>query len=284
MYMLYLVILYSFFSLSSFASEIKVLNFNTMCDICSGSSREEFPERIKLFQSIIKIYSPNLIALQEVRTASQVKEIIKNFPHYKYYTLENSFISYADPTVIYDSSRFELLNSFQKWLGPTPDGFISIGWKWALPRQIIGIKLKDKKTSEVFYFLSSHFDNRIENLRGATKLVQKTIANLDAPALFAADTNTTVDMPEYKDMLGTNLFNAFDQKNELSLVGQYKKERELCYTRKGKKFPECRVDHVLYTKDFPWKARSFLIDTLKMENGKFPSDHRPVIVKFDYKN
>lgn len=268
--------------MNSAIADITLLNFNTMCDVCSGSSWSGYSKRIESFHKIFKIYSPELIALQEVRTISQVEDIIENFPHYKFVATDSFFMSYADPTIIYDSRRFELLKSKNYWLGPDGENSFTFGWKISLPRQVLVTKLKDKKNDQEFYFVSSHFDNRIENLRGAAILTRKILEKLDAPILFAADTNLTVDMPAYKNMTKGLLLNAFDIKKEFSIVGSYSNDKEICYKRKGKKFPECRVDHILLSEDAPWQVRKFMIETMKMDDGAFPSDHRPVIVRLIY--
>jgi endonuclease/exonuclease/phosphatase family metal-dependent hydrolase len=264
-------------------AKVNILNFNTMCDYCKGSDSANFPKRIKAIQDLIKIYKPDLISLQEVRTAGQIESIIKPFSKYKYVATDLWFFSYADPTIIYNQNKYLLIEKKQFWLGPVKPGSFSMGWKFALPRQLISVLLEDISTKRRFYFLSSHFDNRIENLNGAAGFVNKYIRSLTLPVIFAADTNMTVDMPEYKKLLGTNLENAFDLKKELSIVGKYQEEKELCYHAKGSKFPECRVDHFLISKGSPWNVERFLIDTLKTEGGKFPSDHRPVIIQLSDK-
>ena len=264
---------------SPYAFSQTILNFNTMCDFCSGSKYSEFDKRIEMFSNLIKIYKPDLIALQEVRTKSQIEEILKEFKDYEFVLTETWLMSYADPTIIFNKNKYKLIDKKNYWLGPNQDGSFSLGWKLALPRQIISVLLEDLETKEKFYFLSSHFDNRVENLTGAAKFVNSLISKLEHPVLFAADTNITTDMKQYKDLIGNNLINAFDVKKELSIVGSYKTEKELCYHRKGKTFPECRVDHVFLSKDSPWVVQSFLLETIKLESGSFPSDHRPIIVK-----
>lgn len=260
-------------------AEITLINFNTMCDVCSGSSITEFSDRVKTFQKIFKIYQADLIALQEVRTVSQLKKILAPFPHYKYIATDSLLLSYADPALVYDSRKFDLITSKNYWLGPGDGSSISLGWKFALPRQFILAKLKDKTTSEEFYFATTHLDNRIENLGGGAKFIRRELLKLKAPIIFAGDTNLTVDMPIYKNLVFNFFRNAFDLKKEFSVAGNYKSDKEICYTRKGKKFPECRVDHVLLNKNSPWIVRKFMLETIKMENGNFPSDHRPVIIK-----
>ncbi len=271
--------LLSFLFTGVLRADITLINFNTMCDVCSGATLSEYSQRVETFQNIFKVYQPDLIALQEVRTVGQLKKILEPFPHYKYFATDSFLLSYADPALIYDSRRFELIDSKNYWLGPGDGDSINLGWKFALPRQFLIIKLKDKQTQKEFYFATTHLDNRKENLRGGAKFIRKKLLQLKKPLIFAGDTNLTVDMPIYKNMTLNFFRNAFDLKKEFSVAGSYKSDKEICYTRKGKKFPECRVDHVLLNKKSPWIVRKFMLETMKMKNGKFPSDHRPVIIK-----
>lgn len=278
-----LIVLMVIFSFNS-GAEITLLNFNTMCDFCSGSKISEYPKRIESIQKLIKIYNPDLMSLQEFRTKSQVEELIKPFGSYGVIATESFLMSYADPAIVYNKDKFKLLDSENYWIGPDGSDSFTFGWKLSLPRQIIVAKFLDIKQNLQFYLVSSHFDNRIENLRGAASFARSILTPLDLPIIFAADTNLTVDMPAYKDMVKDLLDNAFDIKKEFSIIGQYASDKEICYIRKGKKFPQCRVDHVLLSKNSPWDVRKFMIETMRMDDGNFPSDHRPIIIRLTYKN
>lgn len=276
------ILLISLLFLCQARADFTLLNFNTMCDVCNGSSWSGYSKRVKSFHNLFKIYKPELMALQEVRTISQLKEILEPFEHYKFVATDSLLLSYADPAIVYDSRRFELIETKNYWLGPGGETSFTFGWKLSLPRQILITKLKDKVKGLEFYFISSHFDNRIENLLGAAKFTKSVLKKLEAPILFAADTNLTVDMPAYQKMIDGLFINAFDVKKEFSVIGNYSSDKEICYHRKGKKFPQCRVDHVLLSVEAPWTVRKFMIETMRMDDGKFISDHRPVIVKLKY--
>lgn len=270
---------------STFAVNLRVLNFNTMCDFCKGSEFTDYSNRSKALNSIIKMHSPDLIALQELRSTTHVKMILKDLKNYDFIATDSLLMSYADPAIAYNKTRYKKLTQGQFWLGKNPDQF-NLGWKFALPRQVHWVLLEHIFSGKKFYFMSSHFDNRVENLLGASHLVPKRIKSLlkdsPYPFIFAADTNITPDVPEYKNLLSDVLINAFDLKEKFHVNGKSKDHRSLCYLRKGKVFPDCRVDHVLLDKMTKWKVKQFIIDTTKTYNQKFPSDHRPVIVDLEF--
>lgn len=250
-----------------------------MCDICKGSNYFDYKKRVTSIRHLIKTHAPDLIALQEVRSVTQIKEILKGMNQYDFITSDSFFLSYADPTIIYDKNKFTLKNSGQFWLGPEKGGF-SLGWKFSLPRQVIWAKLQSK--TKHFIFSSTHFDNRIENLKGSAHMVNNFFKNNKLPIILAADTNMTVDMPEYKELTHGVFINAFDIKKDFHITGKSKEAKDLCYLRKGKKFPACRVDHILLSKNTKWDVHSFSIDTSKKDNN-FPSDHRAVISLIEMK-
>lgn len=271
---LFMILVFQFLVNTSIATEIKILNFNTMCDVCKGSSYFGFNKRLAEIRKLIIKHKPDLISLQEIRTASQVESLFGGLPQYKYLTTENFLFSFADPTIAFNSNKFKKITNGNLWLGPKSDGF-NLGWKLSLPRQLHWVKLSFG--SKELIFAGSHFDNRIENLNGSAELLNHFFKSQTTPTILAADTNMTIDMPEYQKLVNGVFLNSFDLKNSFEVSGQYKTDKEICYTRKGKVFPECRVDHILLSKQHKWGVKKFIIDTTKDESGAFLSDHRPVI-------
>ncbi len=260
---------------NSFALSIKVMTFNTMCDFCKGSDFFNYDKRIKQIHKIIEKHRPDLIALQEVRTTGQIRKILGELPDYKIISNEGEWISYADPTLIYNAKKFELLSEHRRWLGPG-DGSFTLGWKYALPRQILWGVFKTKERNIIF--ASTHFDNLLANLLGSAYLVNKIFREAKDPVILAADTNIRTNMPEYQTLTQQVFINAFDIKKNFKVDGAYHSDKDLCYLRKGHNFPDCRVDHVLLSGQHPWQVLNYVIDTTKF-NGKFPSDHRAVITE-----
>ncbi len=257
------------------AMDFSLLSFNTMCDFCHKDNRDNFSERKELLRQVIEDHKADLVALQEVRTGGQVRDFFKNTPTYKLFFTKAVLMSYADPALAINTAKFKVLKNGQFWLGPG-EGF-SFGWKMALPRQVIWAKLKSKEDGKELYFVSGHFDNRIENLLGAADLVNQFIKGLDAPVVFAGDTNITPDFEGYSMLLGGELKNAFSLKEKFSTIGKPKQAEDLCYHRKGDKFPACRVDHILLSKGDDWKVSEWAIDVRRLgPANRFPSDHRPV--------
>lgn len=269
-----LVYLFSlFFTHSAFA--LQVMTFNTMCDFCTGSNYWNFEARVKQIRKVISTYNPELIALQEVRTVSQLKDIIKN-TQYEYIASEYFLMSYADPAILFDKTKFKLESKTQFWLGPKDS--LNFGWSFALPRQAHTATLVEIKTGKKFIFATAHFDNKRKNLMGAAKKINQKLKEQELPVIFAADTNITPDTRYYQELTKELFTNSFEIKKNFAVKGKYKSDKDLCYYRKGDQFPNCRVDHILLSSNHTWDVEGFIIDAQKFEE-KYPSDHRAVIIQ-----
>lgn len=258
----------------------KIMTFNTMCDLCKGSQFWEYQNRLNSIVQIIQSYSPDLIALQEVRSQNQIDQILKRLPHFGYYNIAKWPLNYADPTILYNKNKFVLKDAGQAWLGPTPNR-INLGWKLSLPRQYLWVRLERLDDAKNFIFSTTHFDNRIENQQGSALYINKIFKDEILPVIFAGDTNLTVDTEYYSDLIKNVFINAFDIKKNI-LQPLEKNHRDFCYLKKGKVFPKCRVDHILLSMDHDWKVDQFYIDQTKNHKGNFPSDHRPVIIDLTF--
>ena len=253
------------------------MTFNTLCDFCARENIDNFSKRKAYISSNIKKYSADLISLQEIRSGSQVEEIFKDESQYSLIYPKSLLVNYSDTALAINRKKFNIIDSGVKWLGPNNGGF-SFGWRNALPRTMVWAKVQNKKTLHEFLFIGSHFDNIKENTLGSANFINSFITNKGIPTIFAGDTNSTPNSKAYDKLVGDNLIDSFNNKGSQKVIGLHK---DLCYIAKGKEFPDCRVDHIFFSKDSIFKVNNWHIDTARFGSLKrFPSDHRPVIVNF----
>ncbi len=255
------------------------MSFNTLCDFCTKDQYDSFEQRREYIKEIISNDLPDLISLQEVRTGSQVEYLFKKLNQYQLLYKDSFFISYADAALAINKNTFKVIDSGFKWLGPN-NGSFSFGWKLALPRILVWTKLKHKLSKKEFLFIGSHFDNRVENMIGSANLVNSLIDTKNLPVIFAADTNANIDFRGYKKLVSNKLLNSFNIDPNKRVIAS-NDPKDLCYLRKGDEFPECRVDHILYSKDSIFEPIHWKIITNRFgPKNNFPSDHRPIIARF----
>lgn len=258
------------------------MSFNTMCDFCGRDGYDNFETRKKSIKKIIELENADLISLQEIRSGAQVEYFFSDKPNYELIFFENFFLSYPDPALAINKDKFKVKDKGYFWLGPN-NGNLSIGWKYALPRQVQWVKVEIISNKQQIMFLGTHFDNRVENMIGSAHMVSSFIKKQKIPVIFAGDTNCTVDFEGYAHLTNNILINSYDQFKEKRNIASASNSKNLCYLRKGKKFPECRVDHILYSKNSPWNITNWNVNTYKNGNDlNFPSDHRPVTATFSY--
>lgn len=273
-----ILLIVGFFAPLCAAVDFSVMTFNVMCDFCHKVEADVYSKRKNFIQATLQSHRSDLIALQEVRLGSQVEELFKDMSEYELFYTDSLLMSYADPAIAVNKKKFEVLDHGNFWLGPR-EGKFTLGWKLALPRQTLWVKVKSLEDDQTFIFITSHFDNRVENLLGAAKMLEEFVKAQREPVIFAADTNTTRAFEGYKN-LNSKLVNAYDIKENFSVEGEAKSEKDMCYPRKGSEFPACAVDHVLLSKDTPWKVREWTIDLRRFgKQSRFASDHRAIVAK-----
>ncbi len=260
---------------------LKVMSFNTMCDLCATKSESgRFADRLDAMADTINRHDPDLIGLQEVRTRRQIRRI-RNRLKEKYLALfARGFpLSYADPVLLLRKSRFELRDSGGFWLGPRAPNF-SLGWGIGIPRRVEYALVVDRRTGRMFYFVSAHFDNNAKNRIPSADLFAEVWRGSRFPVVFAGDTNLRPTSPGYATLLG-------EFRDSFREVSQWRyfsngmtTPSDGCNLTKTAVFPECRVDHVLLSQDAPWRIRNWGVDVYQYPKTRgFVSDHRAVVVE-----
>lgn len=266
------------------SSEVKVMTFNVMCDVCGDRDvYDRFKDRLGQIADTIKRHDPDLISLQEFRTKRQLMRL-NDLLGKKYRVLYSNgvILNYADPALFIKRERFDVLSHHSFWLGPR-NGRFSFGWQFAIPRKLRYSRVKDRTTGKLFIFAGSHFDNHIENKAPSAELVNDYFSKFELPVVLAADTNLKPELPAYEVLKG-NLFNdSYDQVSDVSYSANTTYSvHDACNIKKAKTFPECRVDHIFLSHKSPYHVKDWIVDVHRYgKKERFASDHRAVMVVLD---
>jgi endonuclease/exonuclease/phosphatase family metal-dependent hydrolase len=276
-----MVFLFSFAAQA--ASPLKVMTFNTMCDVCNGfRGFTRFNDRLDQIADTILRHDPDLIGLQEVRTRNQVRRIQNRLKGKYVAVFSKGFpLSYADPVQLVRKSRFKIGKKRGGWLGPKFPDF-SFGWSTKIPRRMQSLELTDAHSGEGLLFVSAHFDNGFTNKGASAELLAKWAMEPGLPVIFAGDTNIKPNWSGYTTLTGA-FRDTFHEVESIDYVAnQPYTNSDGCNLNKGKTFPNCRVDHVLLSPSAPWRARSWGVDVYRYGKKRaFVSDHRAVIVELE---
>jgi endonuclease/exonuclease/phosphatase family metal-dependent hydrolase len=279
------MLLLAFWASLGSADQLRIMNFNTMCSVCDlGAKEEPFSQRIYEIADTVRRQDPDLISFQEFTFRRHVKKIEKILEE-KYYAVfkKDGFYPASDSVLFVRRGRFQTLKYQGVWLGKKLPKF-SFGWQFGIPRRFHSVVLLDTHTGREFIFSGSHFDNAFKNKNASSDYVQAFFQGQTLPIIFAGDTNLQPNFPAYKNLLGETMRNTFDETQQYTVThnGAFV-PRDLCHDHVGgDEWPKCRIDHVLLSKNAPWKVKSWGEDLFRYYNGeKFVSDHRAVIVDLE---
>jgi endonuclease/exonuclease/phosphatase family metal-dependent hydrolase len=177
--------------------------------------------------------------------------------------------------IFYKRERFELLHNGDFWLSETPDR-PGLGWDATCCNRIASwAELRDKANGQRFFFFSTHFDHQGEVARReSAKLMLRKIRAIagDAPVICAGDFNSTPDTEQVRTMQ-TMLADA----RRISATAPYGPEGTFNDFHIDSPLDR-RIDYIFVSPQVKVRKYAALTDS---RNGRFPSDHLPVVVQAD---
>jgi endonuclease/exonuclease/phosphatase family metal-dependent hydrolase len=231
--------------------------------------------------SLIKFHNPDIICTQE-GLRSQLDQMSRMLEGYLYCGKGRDDGDKAGEhcAIFYRSDRFELLADSTFWLSPTRS-IPSKAWDAALPRIVTWAHFKDRKTQKTFFVFNTHFDHEGVIARTeSAKLLKSEVPRITSgkPAILAGDFNSTDSDQPYKTITNGAVNGAFGMTDtrQLSHTRHHGPNGTCC----GFDFPGPitgkTIDFIFVS--FGWKVdmHATLSDLI---NGRFPSDHLPVMVE-----
>ena len=181
--------------------------------------------------------------------------------------------------VFFRKSEFDLLKTQTIWLSEMPEVVGSKGWDAALPRIATLSVLRHKKSDTKVLLGNTHYDHRgVEARKKSAAVIHEYLAKLRKEF----GTPVVLLTGDFNCLPGSAPFKAVEVANDL--VDAYK----LADQRVGPDStwsgfravePGRRIDYVFTRKGT--SVRKHVIDD-KQVNGRFPSDHLPVIVQIQW--
>jgi endonuclease/exonuclease/phosphatase family metal-dependent hydrolase len=267
-----LIVFYLLFFVAQ-AQVVRMATYNMRYDN-KGDSLNPWKDRLPVIVQMIQFHDFDVFGGQELLD-NQVKGLQEKLTDYEYQGVgrDDGATQGEYSPVFYKKAKYKLLKKGTFWLSETPEK-PSKGWDAALPRVCSWVLLEERAGGRKFYVFNTHFDHRGEQARKQSALLileqVKKMAG-DTPVILCGDFNFDQNhesytliksSPEFKDtydlarirMTHNGTFNSF---NIASTTDR-------------------RIDHIFVTRDFEVKRYGILTDSY---NGKFPSDHFPVMVE-----
>lgn len=255
------------------AAELRVMSFNVRYP-AKGDGPNLWDLRKDILIEAIRRQNPDLIGTQEL-FYEQGQYIVEKLPQYAWFGLSRRGNQEDEHMgVFYKKDRLKVVESGNFWLSENPERPGSISWNMSLPRMVTWALL-ETGDGKRFYFYNTHFAHRREDEPArlhSARLIRERIARLprDLPFLMTGDFNAPA---------GGEVYAVFtpELKDAWKEAAQRRGPEGTFHGFKGTPGP-ARIDWILYRA--PWKIRSAETDTWN-KDGRYPSDHFPVIVVFE---
>lgn len=232
--------------------------------------------RLNLAHTLIH-HSPDIIATQEGRY-DQLKDFEQLLQNYFIVDDHRSWIKERMyPTFFLKKDTFEVIKSEDLWLSETPEIAGSKSFGSAFPRLFTWVKVQPKNEKINFVVINTHLDHVKEETRlGQIKVLTteiKKITDASSKLVIMGDFNDSPDssvrsflIQEFSGLQDAwKLFNFTEETSHHAFNG-------VCET--GSRIDWIMVDEKLKVEECFLEKRS--------EEGKFPSDHFPVVCKIRF--
>lgn len=231
----------------------------------------------------------DVVGLQEA-TRPQIDDLAKRLPEWDWYGVgrDDARDKGEFSPIFWRKDRFRSIQSGTFWLGPDPDAVGKPAWEANIPRICSWVLLspveQDSPTSiPTFAVFNTHFDHQSGLARlNSAKLIREKIALIapNLPLIFMGDLNCRPDSQPIATLVATAPDDSGSQLVLIdSITASKTKPQGPSGTWNGFKAidPQNRIDYVFVRPDAP-KVTSHLTADPRTDQGRFASDHLPVIV------
>ncbi|MCJ8164484.1 endonuclease/exonuclease/phosphatase family protein [Pontibacter sp. E15-1] len=258
-------------------SSLRVATYNIRYDNVSDTVNA-WGKRLPVLADQIRFQEFDIFGTQEV-LLHQLQGMAKALTGYKHIGVgrDDGKEKGEFAAVFYRADKFDLLKQGNFWLSETPDK-PGKGWDADFPRVCTWGQFKAKDTGLSFYFFNVHFDHMGEQARReSVKLMLQKIKQIagTAPAIFVGDFNFSQKDEKYTTLSTSGLLQDAYQLADVRFA-----PRGTFNGFEATRKTDERIDHIWLTSGF--KVSRYGILTSTYSNGKFPSDHFPVMAEVVY--
>jgi len=252
------------------------MTFNVRVTLPSDYHR--WVDRKHIISKIISDKTPHLIGLQEP-DHQQLEDLLKLNPTYKHIGIGRGGGTNDEySAILYDYSRFTVIESDTFWLSPTPNK-VSQGWGAKCRRICTWAILEDKLSSDKDHpvrimMFNTHLDHvsKKAKLEG-TKLILQKIKEYKLPVIFTGDFNSTPNSEVIELIKSESLYSTSD------IAENRFNENVGTATNWKPKADSITIDYIFVNKHF--NASVYEIVTEYDSEPTLASDHRPVCAQIN---
>jgi len=267
------------------SKHVRVITFNVRYGT-ADDGENSWENRKGILLDVLKKSSPDILGVQEA-LSFQIDAIKQVFPRYqafgkgRYYGIEiperpHESKSGESCNIFYDQSKLELLSQGTFWHSDFPDSAGSITWGNTLPRITTWGIFLNKETKKKFAIMNTHFHWGEPYVANTSRLMmsqwREVAGNL--PTVIMGDFNLPPTSETHELFCGRS--GSVDLRGRFSdcwqLLGKPEADAGTGHGFSGK--GRTRIDWILITPEFQAKNVEIIHHN---ENGRYPSDHFPVV-------
>ena len=260
------------------ASALRVMTFNIRYDN-PGDGPDQWRFRRDGVAELIRAQQIDLVGCQEA-LRNQVADLEERLPGYSWYGVgrddgqeRGEFVP-----IFYRTDRFDVLDKSSFWLSEEPDKPGSRGWDAALPRVTTYLRLKDRRTGEIWSVFNTHFDHRGRRAReeSARLLRERTSAAPDGDRIvLTGDFNCQPDDAPYRTLTAANGEHR-NLRDAQSVSRTPSRGPNSTWNGFREVVPERRIDFLFVGEGVGVLSHEILV---ARRNERFLSDHLPVVAE-----
>lgn len=258
-------------------SAVRVMSFNIRYDE-PRDGVNAWPNRKQKVADVIRFHKAGLVGVQEA-LLTQLRDLEKLLPDFGWCGVGRTDGKEAGEysAILYQKSRYQLLETKTFWLSETPDKPGSMGWDAAYPRIVTWAKFRDRTTKKTFYHFNTHFDHRGEKARTeSASLILRKIGEIagTAPFVLTGDLNVEESSAAYKTLKSGNSTTHLADAKYVSANGYF--GGDSTFNEFKELQPGRKIDYVFVREGMLVTEHGALSDRW---NGLWASDHIPVIAE-----
>lgn len=252
---------------------VRVMTYNIRLNLASDGPNA-WPHRKDAVAGLIEAHRADLIGVQEA-LPDQLLDLDALLPaHARFGTGRSAGRSGEHTAIFYRRDRFDLLEHDTFWLSESPNVAGSKGWDAAYERIATWGKLRDRRSSSTFYIFNTHFDHvgRVARRESAKLLAARIDAIAgSAPVILTGDFNDVPRSEAYEILVASGL------KDAIGVTRTASRGPDSTWNAFRAIDPGRRIDFVFVRG--PIEVLEHAIDPRTLDDGRFPSDHLPVVVE-----
>jgi len=256
---------------------LRVMSFNIRYDE-PRDGVNAWPNRKTKVADVIRFHKADIVGVQEA-LLSQLRDLEKLLPDFAWCGVGRTDGKEAGEysAILYNKSRFRLLETNTFWLSETPDRPGSMGWDAAYPRVVTWAKFKDRVSKKTFIHFNTHFDHRGEKAqKESAALILKKVGEIAGrfPFVLTGDLNVTEDSEAYKTLKNGNSTTRLADAKYASAHGHF--GGDSTFNEFKELQPGRKIDYIFVREGMLVTEHGALSDRW---NGLWASDHIPVIAE-----